>query len=187
MEEVEIPRHLLHECFECFKLVQRWEMAMENPRTWNLADKIWKEYTSYICNKGEHTYKPKKNTHQGNGKPKGLFAGTLTVSPDDNLNEIEMVQAIKKIFNQQTCPVKKYAWYVEYTDAGLPHIHFCYETETGGRIHQKVFKRYWKNWDESYRIGKGFRGGYHKSCDSETAYLEYIAKDGGKHHSQGFE
>lgn len=188
--EVEIPRNMLYKCQECYRRGQLWEMLSEDPRQYKAAQQAWREwvYTRCINNGESHEPGPNllKKTHRGNGKPEGLFAGTLTMSPSDTTDELQMIQAIKKIFNQQTCPVKKWAWYVEYTDAGLPHIHFCYETETGGRIHQKVFKRYWKTWNESERMGKGFRGGYHKNCDSETAYLEYIAKDGGKHDSKGF-
>lgn len=118
--------------------------------------------------------------HKGNGKPLGIFAGTLTMSPTDATNENEMCAAIQKIFTQQTVPVKRYAWYLEYTKNGLPHIHFIYETNSGGRIHQKIFKRYWKTWSEkpADRQGQGFRGGYHKHVESEIAYTEYIAKDG---------
>jgi len=123
---------------------------------------------------------PKKKHHEGNGKPKGLFAGTLTMGVTTPETEETMVKAIKKIMNQQTCPVKKYKWYVEYTERGLPHVHFMYETYTGGRIHAKVFMRYWKLWDEGIRHGKGFQGGYHKEVNSEVAYDEYIQKDGGR-------
>jgi len=118
-----------------------------------------------------------KDGRVGNGKPKGVFAGTLTKSTADEVSEDEMVKAIQKILTQQTCPVRKYAWYVEYTQNGTPHIHFIYETEGGGRIHQKVFKRYWKMWDESIKCGFGFRGGFHKPCASEIAYTEYIQKE----------
>lgn len=122
----------------------------------------------------------KKFSHEGNGAPSGTFAGTLTKAPDDPQTEDDMVNAIVKIVTQQTCPVEKYAWYVEYTDAGLPHIHFIYRTMSGGRIHAKVFKRYWKTWDEKTKLGRGHRGGYHRHVESETAYLEYIAKDSGR-------
>lgn len=142
-----------------------WEKGMKE---WKSRCPMWKKNT----------------THKGNGTPTGIFAGTLTMSPDDKLNEEDMVHAMKKIVSQQTCPVKNYAWYVEYTDNGLPHIHFIYEAESGGRIHQKVFKRYWKQWDESKKMGQGHRGGYHKHVQSETAYLEYIEKDGGRHMNQ---
>lgn len=123
----------------------------------------------------------KKYSHEGNGAPNGIFAGTLTKAPDWRETEEDMIRAMHKIMEQKTCPVEKYAWYVEHTDAGLPHIHFIYRTITGGRIHQKVFKRYWKQWDEKSKLGKGHRGGYHKHVESETAYKEYIEKDGGIH------
>lgn len=123
----------------------------------------------------------KKYSHEGNGAPNGVFAGTLTKAPDWKETEEDMIRAMHKIMEQKTCPVEKYAWYVEHTENGLPHIHFIYKTITGGRIHQKVFKRYWKQWDEKRKLGRGHQGGYHKLAESETAYLEYIEKDGGIH------
>lgn len=179
--------HIVNDPKLCEECVMINSMCITFADDWHNKAKYEKWFDLYLRHDPKtHITAPPKKTHRGNGKPEGLFAGTLTMSPSDTTDEVQMIQAIKKIFNQQTCPVKKWAWYVEYTDAGLPHIHFCYETETGGRIHQKVFKRYWKTWNESERMGKGFRGGYHKNCDSETAYLEYIAKDGGKHDSKGF-
>jgi len=136
----------------------------------------------YITHCERHNTKNDKIPHhEGNGKHKGLFAGTITLSPTWGLNEEDMVQAIKKIFSQQTCPVKRYIWYLEFTKANQPHIHFIYETESGGRIHQKVFERYWKKWNEEIEVGKGHRGGYHESCHDELKYKEYIEKDKGRH------
>lgn len=122
-----------------------------------------------------------KGHHKGNGKPKGIFAGTLTMSPKWETNEEEMVTAIKKLMRQKTCPVKRYVWYLEYTQDNVPHIHFIYETDTGGRITQQTFKRQWKYWDESTPCGGGHVGGYHKHCAKEDDYLEYISKDKGRH------
>lgn len=129
--------------------------------------------------------KPRK---EGNGTPVGIFAGTLTMSPAWGKTEDDIIKAIKKIMTQQTCPVKKYRWYLEYTKANVPHIHFIYETNSGGRIHTKVFKRYW-TWEEprNNRSRNGFTGGYHYHCDSETAYLEYIAKDDNPNHEDRWE
>jgi len=131
-----------------------------------------------------YTPAPKGKHHTGNGAPKGKFAGTLTMGHDTPESEETMVVAIKKIFNQQTCIVKECKWYVELTKAGLPHVHFMYETVSGGRIHAKIFIRYWKLWNEGIRHGNGFQGGYHKPIRSDVAYDEYIAKDGGR--SGGF-
>lgn len=131
---------------------------------------------------GTEQIKPKH--HIGNGKPKGIFAGTLTMSSSWPTNEEEMVSSIKKIFRQKTTPVKRYVWFVERTDAGLPHIHFIYETFTGGRITQQVFKRNWQWWDESTPCGRGHVGGYHRYCHAEEEYIDYISKDKGRHENK---
>jgi len=141
---------------------------------------IWSNPKVYIKCERHGTENIKKKHHEGNGKPIGVFAGTLTMGVTTPETEDTMVKAITKIMNQQTCPVKTYKWFVEYTERGLPHIHFMYETYAGGRIHAKVFMRYWKLWDEGKRHGKGFQGGYHKEVKSEIAYDEYIGKDGGR-------
>lgn len=139
------------------------------------VDKIYKDWRN-------NCIKSKKPSHKGNGKHNGIFAGTLTISTDEasEASEEQMCDAIKKIMTQKTVEVKRYAWYLERTKNDIPHIHFIYETITGGRIHAKIFKRYWKIWDESVKCGKGHRGGYHKAVESETAYNEYIKKDGGR-------
>lgn len=118
---------------------------------------------------------------QGNGKPKGIWAGTFTMSPSDPYNEEDMVKAVRKLFSQNTSPVKKYSWYVERTENDLPHIHFCYQTPDGGRILAKVFKRVWPIWNEDHSVGRGHRGGYHTICASPDDYLKYISKDNGRH------
>jgi len=144
----------------------------------------WKKYSDLASRHDPDTHADivlKKFSHEGNGAPSGIFAGTLTKAPDWSETEDDMIRAMHKIMEQKTCPVEKYAWYLEYTNADLPHIHFIYKTVTGGRIHAKVFKRYWKQWDEKTKLGQGHRGGYHALAKSETAYVEYIEKDSGIH------
>ena len=140
-----------------------------------------------VCDQDGHRIVVKES-HKGNGVHNGLWAGTLTMSPNDGVNEEDMIGAMRKVFAQQTVPVIKWAYYREYTKNGLPHIHFCYETETGGRIHKKIFQRYWKLWDEprNQKGRGGFPGGYHAPAKSETAYLEYISKDAGRNAHKGF-
>lgn len=133
-----------------------------------------------------HTPIPKPGSHEGNGKPKGLFAFTLTFSPTDGKNVEDLKHAAEMILNQKTCPVKRYMWYLETKENGQhPHIHGIYETDTGGQIYTKVFKRYWSIWDPKTKLGAGFRGGYHKSVDFSIAYGEYLSKDGGEHRIKG--
>lgn len=116
-------------------------------------------------------------THIGNGTHIGPFAFTLTKSPADGLTEDDMIKAVKKLMKQKSCPVTKYAWYLEYGDEATkqhPHIHGMYETHTGGRIESKHFKRAWSVWDPKLPMGAGHRGGYHRPVRAEEAYTNYI-------------
>jgi len=125
----------------------------------------------------------RKKTHQGNGTHQGAFAFTLTKSPDDQLTEFDMIKAVRKVMSQKSCPVSRYAWYLEYGDPEEkthPHIHGLYETQTQGRIEAKHFKRAWPIWDEKHKLGHGFRGGYHRPVRTEEGYEQYIKKDAGK-------
>lgn len=125
---------------------------------------------------------PKGTQRSGNGAPQGAFAFTLTKSPNDELTEADMVRAVRKVMNQKSCVVKRYAWYLEYGNKETkehPHIHGMYETESGGVIEKKHWQRAWKIWDPAIKLGAGFRGGYHRPVRSEENYDDYIAKDGG--------
>jgi len=127
-------------------------------------------------------YKYRKS---GNGAPSGAFAFTLTMSPKDALSVGDMLTAVRKVMRQKSCPLKRYAWYYEEKgrdengDPLHPHIHGIYETESGGRIEAKHWKRAWSIWDEKKPMGKGFRGGYHRPVRSDEKYEDYMSKDGG--------
>lgn len=129
------------------------------------------------------------NLHnEGNGTHNGMFAFTLTSSPTDGYSEVDLLSAVEKIMNQKSCPVKKYSWYLEYKENKThPHIHGIYETESGGRIESKHFKRAWPIWDEKQRLGAGHRGGYHSPVIHDDSYRDYISKDSGIHKSKGFD
>lgn len=119
-------------------------------------------------------------SHKGNGAHIGAFAFTLTKSPKDALTEEDLIKAVRKVMSQQSNPVKRYAWYLEYKEGkDHPHIHGLYETVTGGRIENKHWKRAWDIWDPKTLLGRGHRGGYHRPCTHEEGYETYISKDGG--------
>jgi len=122
-------------------------------------------------------------SHEGNGAYNGPFAFTLTMSPSWGLTSFDMIKAAQKLMSQKSCPVKKFAWYLEYGKPETfehPHIHGMYETESGGRIEQKHFKRIWtKFWDEKKELGQGFVGGYHRPMKDNESYSKYIKKQGG--------
>lgn len=173
-------------CPACFKFWVIDDMALFDLMDDRQYDKLFKQSLNEVrrnCPALAEKWARKFNPERSNHKPLGTWAGTLTMSPNDATNEEEMVSAVKKLFRQKTVPVQKYAWYLEYTANGLPHIHFIYRTASGGRIHQKVFRRVWKIWDESQNVGAGHRGGYHRLCHSEDEYMKYISKDQGRHES----
>lgn len=151
----------------------RWQIDLDWQKLWN----EWEEHIVSVHNAPDN--RPKKTA---NGKYKGPFAFTLTMSPSDGLTEEQMIFAVRKIMEQKSQPVKKFAWYLEYKDEDTkshPHIHGMYETETGRRIEKKHWQRQWKIWDETLPLGQGFRGGYHRPVRSDEAYNKYIAKQGG--------
>lgn len=135
----------------------------------------------------------KRKERSGNGAPCGAFAFTITKSDKDPYSVGDMLTAVRKVMGQKSCPVIKYAWYYEEKgrdqngDPIHPHIHGLYETDTGGRIEAKHFKRAWPIWDERKPIGAGFRGGYHRPVKSDEGYAQYIKKDGGMSESKGMD
>jgi len=167
------------DCASCLELDRKLRLACNDNGYDGIAKGLFATWRQ------EHGL-TKKFSHKGNGKPRGLWVGTLTMAPTDPINEEIMITAMRKIFAQKTSPVQKYAWYLEYTANGLPHIHFIYKTANGGRILQKVFNRIYPTWKEDEAVGNGHRGGYHALCHNDDAYLKYIAKDGGRHDQSGF-
>lgn len=164
--------------------------AWQEMRMMSDLNRLTPEMVGKICDKQHphnvefHGMPPRnKSTHQGNGAHRGAFAFTLTKSPDDQLTEFDMIKSVRKVMSQKSCPVSRYAWYLEYGDNETkthPHIHGLYETETQGRIEAKHWKRAWPIWDEKTKLGRGFRGGYHRPVRSEEGYKDYIKKDAGK-------
>lgn len=103
----------------------------------------------------------------------------FTLTSNVMVEEEKIVNAVCKILSQQTCPVVEAEAYLEYTKAGIPHIHGWYKCDKGHRIYQKIFKRYWPLWDESKKVGEGHQGGYHKVMKSNK-YRGYQAAEGRK-------
>lgn len=151
----------------------------------HIIDEVFKRWRKHQCD--EHGLGPAPQNKSSNGKHKGLFAFTLTMSPTDGLTEQDLLASVRKIMSQQSCPVKRFAWYLEYKDEGRhPHIHGVYETESGGRIESKHWKRAWSIWNETKKLGLGHRGGYHRPVTDEFNYSAYISKDNGISESKGF-
>lgn len=155
-------------------------------------ERAYAEYRKHTMSRQCAKYS-KSTTHVGNGKYKGPWAFTVTKSPKDPYSVGDMLIAVRKVMSQKSCPVVKYVWYYEdkgkdeFGDPIHPHIHGIYETDTGGRVERKHWKRAWSIWDESKPMGSGFRGGYHRPIRSEEGYSDYIKKDAGMHEVFGIE
>lgn len=171
---------LYSDCATCYEAVKYQTTNLASETMLINLDKWIYHTRSRAC-----THYNKTKPRVGNGTPSGAFAFTLTKSPTDPFRVGDMLSAVRKLMVQKSCPVTRYAWYLE--DKGKdengepihPHIHGMYETATSGRIEAKHFKRAWPIWDEKVRLGAGFKGGYHRPVKYEESYSDYIGKDGG--------
>lgn len=191
------PVHVTDEMRQKWRGTNPGSSFMDCCVNWNLwiartgADGMMLANNRDIDNAFKHL-KSHDKSHTGNGTYQGAFAFTLTKSPKDEQTVLQMITAAEKLMRQKSCPVKKFAWYLEHkptlddTEAH-PHIHGMYETADGKRIESKHFKRAWPIWDPSVKLGAGFRGGYHRPVRSEEKYKDYICKDGGQGDSFGLE
>lgn len=109
-------------------------------------------------------------------KKRKTFAFTFTTNSDSQLEiQKEMCFAAYKLYLQRTTPVLQGEVYLEYTEAGRPHLHGWYETEDGGRIFAKTFRRCWPHWAEKDRQ-KHFAGGYHEEMKTNR-YKDYASSE----------
>lgn len=171
MEEIRV--HRVTDCIVCKQLEQVFNFAKDGDRL---------KMLNIIR---EHLVEEGVIPDQGAPKDTKKYAFTLTAAPADGLTPEEMINAVNKIMEQKSFPVKEYAWYLEHKGLDAsgqmihPHIHGMYETESGRRIETKYFQRYWPIWNPKLKLGQGFRGGYHRPVNFRESYANYIAKDGG--------
>jgi len=109
--------------------------------------------------------------------PKKQYAFTFTTNDDDRPKaQRELCYAVQKLFLQRTNPIAQGGAWLEYTEAGRPHIHGWYETEDGGRVFAKTFARCWHLWKEKRGMTR-FPGGYHEQLKSNR-YIGYASAEG---------
>lgn len=110
------------------------------------------------------------------GKSKHQFAFTFTTNLDTKLEiQKEMCESAYRLFSQKSNSVNFGEVYLEYTEAERPHLHGWYQTDDGGRIFAKTFKRCWRYWGEKERKTQ-FPGGYHELMKSNR-YKEYSSSE----------
>lgn len=151
-----------------------WRSQTTRP---NLDDDDWEEaYDAYRAFKDEFRERFKDwMTRQDEeaAKKRKTYAFTFTTNLSKEQIEADMMDACYRLYKQTTIPVRQGEAYLEYTEAGRPHIHGWYETEDGGRIFSKQFKRVWPTWGETRGQTK-FAGGYHEEMKTNR-YKGYAA------------
>lgn len=132
------------------------------------------------------THAPKVDSRKAD--PTTAYAFTLTMPPDyEHKKPIEEVARLICENGMTSKPYERpvqWAYVLEHTEAGTPHIHGMYRTASGRRIERKYFKRYWPLWDEDVKLGHGHKGGYHQKARSEECYDAYIQKEGVVHRNK---
>lgn len=120
--------------------------------------------------------------HPQAAKPGTEYAFTLTMPPDYTcpkpLEEVARLIMTNGLTNKPYEKAESWAFVLEHTDKGTPHIHGVYKTPSGRRISKKYFKRYWTLWDEDTHLGAGHKGGYHSPARHSESYSAYLEKEG---------
>lgn len=110
------------------------------------------------------------------------YAFTLTMpptyQPKKSIEECARLIMEHGLTNKPYEKTVTWAYVLEHTDAGTPHIHGVYTTPSGRRIATKYFQRYWPLWDEKKKMGHGHQGGYHQKARSSESYAAYLEKEG---------
>lgn len=122
------------------------------------------------------------------------YTYTLTIptgsTPVKDLTDIARNIMIYGLTNKPYEKASQYAYVLEHTEKGTPHVHGMYKTPSGRRIATKYFQRHhsikeWvktdddKNfWNEKIKLGHGHRGGYHQKARSTESYEGYLEKEG---------
>ena len=142
---------------------------------------IISSYCNVYCT--EHEPKMEKPASKCKSVPGTAYAFTLT-SPPDYVNPKPIEEAVALIMEHGRTSKPEYdkpvqwAYVLEHTEAGTPHIHGVYQTACGKRLETRYFSRYWKIWDEKIKLGHGHKGGYHLKARHTESYDAYIQKEG---------
>lgn len=145
--------------------------TVESTEHWARFRELWYEMLT-------NHFKPWYETHraaQHEAKQRRVWAFSLT-TPDITAAS-DLWDASIRLFEQRSVPISQGESFLEYGSSGLPHVHGWYETEHGGRVFTKVFKRVWPLWGEDRRHHTKFRGGYHELVKNPAAYNLYASAE----------
>jgi len=138
------------------------------------------EYLNRYCE--VHTEAVCATPDRRKADPETEYAFTLTMpttyKSKKPIEEVARLILTNGLTSKPYSKAIKWAYVLEHTEAGTPHIHGVYKTESGRRIEQKYFKRYWDLWDEKVKLGNGHKGGYHAKARHSQSYAAYMEKEG---------
>lgn len=150
-----------------------WSEEHERKKAYSEGPGRW---TGELVKETEKVFIHCKQKHRE--KPKHKYAFTFTTGEDTKLQiQKEMCEAAYKLFTQKSKEILRGEVYLEYTENNRPHLHGWYETEDGGRVYSKTFKRVWPTWGEGKSNRADFIGGYHKEMASDQ-YKSYASDEG---------
>lgn len=173
-------------CSEC---VRPWETkTVREPNTkypdcencYLYFNHVLNDYYNCYCDIHQEQIIPTPDRRKAN--PDQEYAFTLTMPPDYQpkkpIEEAARLILTNGLTNNPYEKPVEWAFVMEHTEQGTPHIHGVYKTPSGRRIAAKYFKRYWDLWDEKIILGHGHKGGYHSPARHTQSYKAYMEKEG---------
>lgn len=182
---------LCHECYETGKVVSlkfrqpdHPDFREPHPKYPDCLDcymyyhPMLKEELFHHC--GEHVPAPKVDSRKAVVGTEFAFTLTMppTYTPKKPIEEAARLLLENGLTNKPYEKASEWAFVVEHTEQGTPHVHGVYKTPSGRRIASKYFQRYWPLWDEKKKLGQGHQGGYMAVARHSESYSAYLEKEG---------
>lgn len=141
---------------------------------------VLRSYIDTYCDLHQERVVPTPDKRKAN--PDTEYAFTLTMPPTyvpkKPIEETARLILTNGLTSKPYEKITEWAYVLEHTEQGTPHIHGVYKTPSGRRIEQKYFKRYWDLWDEKVVLGNGHKGGYHQKVRHGESLRAYMEKEG---------
>lgn len=159
------------------------------PATWqdHSGCEFCQIYRDFITKK--HGLHPDNRKGSSSADPETQYAFTLMYPPGVKpLKTLQEQADLLMRYGTTNAPCEyacRFAYVTEHSENGIEHIQGVYQTPSGRRISQKMFKRYTKcegypngYWDEKVKLGQGHKGGYHQKVRHGQSYEGYLEKEG---------
>lgn len=141
---------------------------------------VLRSYIDTYCELHQERVVPTPDKRKANPDTEYAFTLTMppTYTPKKPIDEAARLILTNGLTSKPYEKISEWAYVLEHTEQGTPHIHGVYKTPSGRRIEQKYFKRYWDLWDEKVVLGSGHKGGYHQKVRHGESLHAYMEKEG---------